>query len=344
MFAWLGCCSASSSATFSERSVDGGFLVCLWPRRATSRLALRCAIERGWLPDASPPPAKACPGSVTARIPSVCSGLVRRCCSDSGRCPSAARGAVPTVLPTELCATAPDAQSGLPGRSRAALPAWGQPGWRAPRPPRRGGYDAKRGIGSFPSRSAGLGALCGGHRSGRPAAAVRRCSSRLPPGGYRSVRGVARRFRELGGGVSSRGRSPRFCSLHALARHFHGQVCDRGTRAAFDWLDAYWAGPTPDGSMVCHNSPQGDAGATLGCWFQSHGARCWRSWQTRRMFAARPVRVPAQSLATAHVSELAHGGARLSVTPAGLHVWARTSDAETVGSRGSNGPWRRRSA
>jgi hypothetical protein len=67
-----------------------------------------------------------------------------------------------------------------------------------------------------------------------------------------------------------RRRASRFAAMQRLARHFHGQASDRGTRALFDWLDAHWAGPAPDGSMVFHNSPEKPVQRLAWFWFGGH--------------------------------------------------------------------------
>jgi hypothetical protein len=82
--------------------------------------------------------------------------------------------------------------------------------------------------------------------------------------------------------------------------------------------------------MICHNSPQGDSVQRWACWFQSHGypvlALLADAPHVRRfdLFVSlhdrsRPPMSP--SLLTEALT--------LEVTPAGLHVWAETSDVET---------------
>ncbi|MEO7328133.1 MAG: hypothetical protein ABI193_06120 [Minicystis sp.] len=54
-------------------------------------------------------------------------------------------------------------------------------------------------------------------------------------------------------------RSPRFLALDALARVYGARARADGTRATLEWLDTHWASAAPEGSLVVHNSDDGQS-------------------------------------------------------------------------------------
>jgi hypothetical protein len=129
-----------------------------------------------------------------------------------------------------------------------------------------------------------------------------------------------------------RKRAIRYRAVQALAERFHGRASDRGTRAAFDWLDAHWAADTPDGAMVTHNSDQGKSVRRWVSWFQ------YRDRPVLVMLAQAPHVDRFDLFVSAHdrsrvtrtprplVDQLGRAGLAVDSDPAGFHVWAGNSD------------------
>jgi hypothetical protein len=131
-----------------------------------------------------------------------------------------------------------------------------------------------------------------------------------------------------------RRRSRVFSALSELARRFHGQVSARGTRAAFDWLDAHWSADTPEGALVTHNSDQGKSVDRTVASFHYRGhpvlvmlARAPHVNRVDLFVSAhdrergRPPRIP-------ELDELARAGWEPSTNLAGLHLHVKSSDPQ----------------
>lgn len=127
-------------------------------------------------------------------------------------------------------------------------------------------------------------------------------------------------------------RTPRRAALERLAQRYGSRVREDGTVAALDWLDAHWAAETPEGSLVFHNSDDGKSVDRLAAAIHHRGAAVLLVFadapHVRRfdVFAAghdraRSARAPAPAAA-----ELEGAGLRVTISPAGVHLWFPASD------------------